>query len=171
MLESLTLRNFKAFNYQDIQLRPLTLLAGLNGMGKSTVLQSLLLLRQSYQQRVLVTAEGSGLVLNGDLAQLGTGRDVLFDSAEKDEIGFTLEVRRKRSFAGVIEYDRLADVLRFLPDSKVSESGLTQAISSLTTSTILKRNGLAHAHPLTWPIFLSVNTGRLEQKANMLSTS
>ena len=53
MLESLTLSNFKAFNYQDIQLRPLTLLAGLNGMGKSSVLQSLLLLRQSNQQRVL----------------------------------------------------------------------------------------------------------------------
>ncbi len=121
MLESLTLRNFKAFNYQDIQLRPLTLLAGLNGMGKSTVLQSLLLLRQSYQQRVLVTAEGSGLVLNGDLAQLGTGRDVLFDSAEKDEIGFTLKSDGKEA-RWRYEYDRQADVLRFLPDSKVSES-------------------------------------------------
>ena len=32
-------------------MRPLTMLAGLNGMGKSSVLQSLLLLRQSFQQQ------------------------------------------------------------------------------------------------------------------------
>ena len=121
MLESLTLSNFKAFNYQDIQLRPLTLLAGLNGMGKSSVLQSLLLLRQSYQQRVLVKAEGSGLVLNGDLAQLGTGRDVLFDSAEKDEIGFTLKSDGEEA-RWRYEYDQQADVLRYLPDSEVTES-------------------------------------------------
>ena len=121
MLESLTLNNFKAFNRQDIPLRPLTLLAGLNGMGKSTMLQSLLLLRQSYQQRALTTAGGTDLVLNGDLVQLGTGRDVLFDNAEKDEIGFTLKSDGQEArwrFA----YDRQADVLSYLPDSEGSES-------------------------------------------------
>ena len=120
MLESLTLHNFKAFNYQDIQLHPLTLLAGLNGMGKSSVLQSLLLLRQSYQQRVLATSEGSGLVLNGDLVQLGAGRDVLFDSAEEDEIGFTVNSDGQEArwrFA----YDRQANVLSYMSESDVPQ--------------------------------------------------
>ena len=44
MLTRLRLINFKCFEDEDINLKPLTLLSGLNGMGKSTVLQSLLLL-------------------------------------------------------------------------------------------------------------------------------
>ena len=118
MIELLTLVNFKAFKYQEIGMRPLTLLAGLNGMGKSSVLQSLLLLRQSFQQQALVTAGGSGLVLNGELAQLGTGRDVLFDGAEGDEIGFILKSSGEEAqwrFA----YDRKADVLRLVAGNEI----------------------------------------------------
>ena len=121
MLEMLTLNNFKAFLKQEILLRPLTLLTGLNGMGKSSALQSLLLLRQSYQQRVLALSEGAGLVLNGELVQLGTGRDVLFDNAEEDEIRFTLKTDGKEArwrFA----YDRQADVLRHVPERGVGPS-------------------------------------------------
>ena len=121
MFESLTLSNFKAFKQQQIGLRPLTMLAGLNGMGKSSILQSLLLLRQSYQQRALATDTGIGLVLNGELVQLGTGHDILFDSAEQDEIGFALKLDGQDAhwrFA----YDRQADVLRHLPESDVLPS-------------------------------------------------
>ena len=121
MLESLTLNNFKAFKYQEILLRPLTLLAGLNGTGKSSVLQSLLLLRQSNQQRVLATSEGFGLVLNGELANLGTGYDVLFDSAEEDEIGFALTMEKQEA-RWHFEYDRQADVLRYMSKSEVPQS-------------------------------------------------
>ena len=118
MIELLTLVNFKAFKYQEIGMRPLTMLAGLNGMGKSSVLQSLLLLRQSFQQQALVTAGGSGLVLNGELAQLGTGRDVLFDGAERDEIEFVLNSSGEEAqwrFA----YDRKADVLRLVAENEI----------------------------------------------------
>ena len=45
MLESLVLKNFKIFENQSFDLKPLTLLSGLNSSGKSTLLQSLLLLR------------------------------------------------------------------------------------------------------------------------------
>lgn len=121
MLESVTLHNFKAFVTQEIQFRPLTLLTGLNGMGKSSALQSLLLLRQSYQQRILAELGGPGLVLNGDLVQLGTGRDVLFDNAEEDEIAFTLRADGKEAqwrFA----YDKQADVLRHIPAGEFHSS-------------------------------------------------
>ena len=118
MIEFLTLVNFKAFEHQEFPLRPLTLFAGLNGMGKSSVLQSLLLLRQSYQQRALATAEGSGLVLNGELAQLGTGQDVLFDGAEKDEIGFILKSDGEEAHWR-FPYDREADVLRLLTEYEI----------------------------------------------------
>jgi predicted ATPase len=89
MIQSLELRNFKCFRRQVIEFSPLTLLTGINGTGKSTVLQALLLLRQSYLKGTLPV---HGLLLNGDLADLGTAGDVLFRSADEDEIGIVLEV-------------------------------------------------------------------------------
>lgn len=121
MLELLSLRNFKAFLKQEILLRPLTLFTGLNGMGKSSALQSLLLLRQSYQQRVLGLSESAGLVLNGELVQLGTGRDVLFEHAEEDEISLTL-ISEGNEARWRFAYDRQADVLRNVSEGEVHSS-------------------------------------------------
>ncbi len=87
MIRLLRLQNFKCFEDQSLDFRPLTLLTGLNGTGKSSVFQSLLLLRQSYQQGLLQTY---ALALHGDLAHIGTGRDALFEGAKKEEIGFDL---------------------------------------------------------------------------------
>lgn len=87
MINSITLYNFKCFEHQEFKLRPLTLLAGLNSSGKSTIIQSLLLLRQSHQGKLLPDV---GLALNGSLVQLGTAKDVLFEEAATDEVGFLL---------------------------------------------------------------------------------
>lgn len=47
MIARLTIENFKAFEYAELNLTELNLLTGVNGVGKSSVIQSLLLLRQS----------------------------------------------------------------------------------------------------------------------------
>jgi predicted ATPase len=88
MLRRIGLQNFKAFQNQQIELRPLTLLAGLNGMGKSTVLQSMLLLRQSHERGMLQNDE---LDLNGELVSLGTGKDILLEGAPENVIGIDIE--------------------------------------------------------------------------------
>jgi len=77
MIRLLRLQNFKCFENQSLDFRPLTLLTGLNGTGKSSVLQSLLLLRQSYQEGLLAP---TGLMLKGDLVNVGTGTDALAES-------------------------------------------------------------------------------------------
>lgn len=43
MIERIKLTNFKCFNSTQIELRPLTILAGANAVGKSTVIQALIL--------------------------------------------------------------------------------------------------------------------------------
>lgn len=48
MIKSIALTNFKAYEDEEFNIAPLTLIAGINGMGKSSILQSLLMLRQSY---------------------------------------------------------------------------------------------------------------------------
>lgn len=87
MIKSLKLKNFKPFAEQLLTLRNLTVLSGLNSTGKSSVLQSLLLLRQSYQQNLLLN---TGLALNSDLVSIGTAQDALFESAIEKLISFEI---------------------------------------------------------------------------------
>ena len=113
-LQSLRLQNFKCFEDQVLRLRPLTLLTGLNSTGKSTVIQSLLLLRQSYQQGLL---QNTGLALNGDLVHIGTAVDALFEGAKEDSIGFDLTLENGTEKRWRFQYDREVDVLNLsLPD-------------------------------------------------------
>ena len=88
MISKIKLSNFKCFQNLDLDCAPLTLLCGLNGMGKSTVIQALLVLRQSFESRDLLDGR---LVLGGELADLGTGTDVLFEDADSDIVGFGIE--------------------------------------------------------------------------------
>lgn len=106
MIDRLTLTNFKAFQHADLALGPLTLLTGLNSSGKSSVLQALALLHQSYTAGDLDRAgevarkgrvkagsvPGSGFLLNGELVGLGTGQDVLHEDFVGDEPEITLAV-------------------------------------------------------------------------------
>jgi predicted ATPase len=88
MIRGIHLTEFKCFRDHLVALAPLTVLTGTNGSGKSTVIQSLLALRQSWEQRVL---EERGLALNGDWVRLGTGRDVLNEAAEEEVIGIGIQ--------------------------------------------------------------------------------
>ena len=87
MIRWLLLINFKAFENQLFEFRPLTLLSGLNSTGKSSVLQSLLLLRQSYQKELL---EEIGLELNGELVKIGNAQDAFCENAKEDYIEFEI---------------------------------------------------------------------------------
>ncbi len=108
MIRSIKLENFKCFSSQHLDFGNLTLLSGLNGTGKSSVLQSLLLLRQSHQQGLLSKGR---LSLNGDLVQIGTARDALHDGAQEDTIGFELAWKDSTSARWTFADDAEADVL------------------------------------------------------------
>jgi predicted ATPase len=79
VITEVRLRNFKCFEALDLTLGPLTILTGTNSAGKSSVLQALLLLRQSKIQEDFKV--GGRAVLNGDLIQLGTANATLRDGA------------------------------------------------------------------------------------------
>jgi predicted ATPase len=108
MIQSIHLTNFKCFEDQPVNLKPLTLLAGLNSSGKSTIIQALLLLRQSFLENLLPHI---GLTLNGKLAQLGTAKDALFEEADNDEIAFELKDDLPASLNLRLAYSEESDVL------------------------------------------------------------
>jgi len=108
MITPLHLLNFKPFANQLLQFKKLTLFSGLNSTGKSSVLQSLLLLRQSYQQGLLPE---KGLALNGDFVNIGTAQDALFEGAKEDLIGFGIVLENNSKAVWHFKYDREVDVL------------------------------------------------------------
>jgi predicted ATPase len=115
VIDRLTITNFKAFASADVSLAPYTLLSGLNSSGKSTVLQALALLRQA-QGRLHDYDDSSGIPLNGELVELGTGRDVLHEDyvavqGAEPEIGFRLSAGPVASFEWRIRYGRDDDFL------------------------------------------------------------
>lgn len=90
MIDRIVLRNFKCFDNLDLSCAPLTVLCGVNGMGKSSIIQALLVLRQSAASGDL----GQGkLFLGGELTDIGTGQDVLFEDADEDVVVFKLHHR------------------------------------------------------------------------------
>ena len=83
--EILTIDNFKCFKHFEISFPSLTVLVGSNGMGKSTVIQSLLLMRCAKE------AEKGLVKLNGPYGlALGTNASVLNQTAKASQIDFTL---------------------------------------------------------------------------------
>jgi predicted ATPase len=94
MINKLTLKNFKAHRLAEFELKGLNVLTGKNGMGKSSVIQSLLLLRQSY----LLQRKFEGLVLNGDLAMIGNYQDAFCESGDGDQINFIISNERDKLF-------------------------------------------------------------------------
>ncbi|MCI5180344.1 MAG: DUF3696 domain-containing protein [Candidatus Electrothrix sp. AW3_4] len=87
MLEFIRVQGFKTLLDASFPLTSLNIFTGLNGMGKSTLIQTLLLLRQSYERNTLFN---KGLLLKGEYAALGTGRDVLAEQSETNNIQFIL---------------------------------------------------------------------------------
>jgi len=79
VITRLTLVNFKAFRRLEVPMGPLTLLTGLNSSGKSSVLQALALLRQSFDPERWPQPTSGRLLLNGELVEVGTARDILHD--------------------------------------------------------------------------------------------
>ena len=73
MIRRLDLTTFKCFESLHLALAPLTLLSGTNASGKSSVLQSLVLLHQTMLENEWSTR----LLLNGSVSQLGTVTDVV----------------------------------------------------------------------------------------------
>lgn len=50
MIKKISVKNFKCFERITVDFKELNLFTGINGMGKSTLIQSILLLRQTYEK-------------------------------------------------------------------------------------------------------------------------
>ncbi len=109
MIQSIELKNFKSIKKKNFPLRNLNVLLGLNGQGKSSFIQSLLVLRQSDK------LEQGELKLNGGdngLINIGTTKDALYQYSKNDDLSITLEFDKGKKYQMDFEYKIDADVFK-----------------------------------------------------------
>ena len=89
MINKWILNNFKSINQEKtLEFRPLTIFTGANSSGKSTILQSILLVTQTLQNQ----NPSRSIVLNGGIKKFGNYTDVVFGGEDERniKIGFSL---------------------------------------------------------------------------------
>ena len=117
MIKKINLRNFKLHNETQIEISNLTILTGMNGMGKSSIIQSLLLLRQSF----LVNNLETELDLKGDLCDLGASGELACQSSTSDTLELALEfdTHKELQYKFIYPGDPFATLLETDRDSSV----------------------------------------------------
>lgn len=88
MIKKFRVKNFKAFkDTGDIEIKPITVLAGPNSGGKSSVLQSLLLLKQTLESE-----ESISLNLDGRFLQYSSFNELIFGKPPLRSCKLTYEI-------------------------------------------------------------------------------
>lgn len=80
MINSITLTSFKSFLYRELTLNNLTVLTGLNSSGKSSLIQSILILEKAFRNDTSLLLEGHGSAAD------------LKNKYSKDDIEFKIEI-------------------------------------------------------------------------------
>src|SRR5260370_28873149 len=105
MLKSWSIENFKPIvNSGELKLAPVTVLAGRNSSGKSSLLQSILMIAQTLSNQVPDRA----LLPNERIVQLGTFEDILseFSTSRSMTIKFELSFGRDELRENLINFQK-----------------------------------------------------------------
>ncbi|MEG0416670.1 MAG: DUF3696 domain-containing protein [Erysipelothrix sp.] len=105
MFTNLLLQNFKSIKMSDpIDLKKLSIFCGSNSSGKSSLIQSILMMSQSFSNRF----QDEPINLNGHVIRLGSFGDIYSHSARNDEIKIAFSLPIKSSYNGrkqILNYD------------------------------------------------------------------
>lgn len=94
MLEKLKIKNFKCFSELQLELRPFTILCGVNSGGKSSVIQAILMAQEAVEE-----SGASGMIdlMNSRYnMELYSFREILYEDAEEEKI--SIELRDQDSY-------------------------------------------------------------------------
>lgn len=108
MISSIEIKNFKSIKSKVFPLRNLNVLLGLNGQGKSSFIQSLLVLRQSNTE----SGRSNGwLNLKGKYVNIGNTKDAFYQYAKKEDLIFNLSLGEEITIPFHYAYEMEKDVL------------------------------------------------------------
>jgi predicted ATPase len=119
MISRIEVNNFKAFKNAELNLTNLNIFTGMNGMGKSTFIQSLLLLRQSYSPSGQIA---KGLRLKGELIDIGKGKDAHSIHASSDQINFQVDYDDIKLIDESFKFNAENDVLSIVHNNNLVDN-------------------------------------------------
>ena len=122
MIKNLHIKNFKSIKNHIFSLQNLNILLGLNGMGKSSFIQSLLLLRQSNNLNKGV------LNLIGQHFNIGTGKDAFYQFSKDNRITLNLSFSNSYSHDFEFEYQSDADYLKSKIEHTIEPDFFSQSL-------------------------------------------
>ncbi|EMO54836.1 AAA family ATPase [Leptospira noguchii] len=143
MLHNISFQNYKAFSIGKIKLKPITILLGANSVGKSSLIQLILLLQQTAQSD---DTYRSALRLHGGSVNLGEGLNLIHKRDINTPLGLSFEIE-SANFNDSLKNDVLYDLINELSSTYLSIRSRipkdTKLKSLLTEKTIssLKKNG------------------------------
>lgn len=170
MLKSITLKNYKCFKDETkIDIAPLTVLCGVNSSGKSSILKSLLMLKQSYEN----IYDSNSVLFNGDLSLNGTYKDVVYDHKVNNNITFTNKFEIENSnFLSSFEKNTIKDlntIFNLNVDIKVVYITLSIQLKRKNSTKIIIDN-VIYSYTVSTKIILKDNTS-ISSKIYLLNTS
>jgi predicted ATPase len=132
MLTEIKLTNFKCFKEEtSIPLSRFNLFTGVNGAGKSTALQALLLMRQSIEHNPYTTE----LILNGNSVNLGSFKDIRNNiTSESEPVIFSFNMINDEYRALIFYYLKFGnnDVILDINEITINESSYKKPEDSPT---------------------------------------
>ena len=125
MLENISLENFKGFkNLQDLNVKPITILCGTNSCGKSSILQSILLLKQTLESQ----NPNQILLLNGRFVNLGAFENLIFEKKLDNPLVFEFTFKLTKEDLELPRLRNSPPLILFLRDFITQKQLLNQDI-------------------------------------------
>lgn len=104
LLKKLTIKNFKAFNDLEISIKPLTILVGPNSGGKSSILNSIKLIKQTLD-------EGSEVLQFDGTIDFGKFEDVVHQGSQAKMMRFRFEFEDNTYFDASIKKSHDGEII------------------------------------------------------------
>ena len=143
MIKKLHIKNYKILVDNEFELSNLNIFTGLNGMGKSSLIQALLLLRQSYQKDNALQKQGLLLKIeNGySYVDIGNADDAFSQEADTlEQLYFGVNWEQKVEFS--FDYFRETDKETQLREQIKNATNLRNSLNVNYPSEIFEKESL-----------------------------
>ncbi len=143
MLKSWSIENFKPIvNSGELQFAPVTVLAGRNSSGKSSLLQSILMIAQTLSNQIPDRA----LLPNERIVQLGTFEDILsiLSNTRTFRVGFELEIDDDTNSPVIPPAKHVGETIKVATTFQSANQDVDSS-SALEASKVLVENGSIEA--------------------------
>lgn len=145
MLKSISLTNYKCFNKirvdngDELELSPLTILCGVNSSGKSSILKSLLMLKQSFEDNSV----SNYMLFNGKYIDNGSFDEILYDKSKDRDFTISNTFEISKTYDRITkDITNLRDLRRLYYNNSIQKFVIKYSVSVINGDNLVYSNRL-----------------------------